>query len=72
MDWTVTAGERLPELHADLRCRRQAALLISATSPRRHGPWNGHKLNRLWFNVDIVGDYCGHSVRMSDGSVVCT
>jgi len=33
-------------------------------------PWNEHKLNHLWFNVDIVGDYREDiPVQMPDGSV---
>lgn len=33
-------------------------------------PWDEHKLNHLWFNVDIVGDYREDiPVQMPDGSV---
>ena len=33
-------------------------------------PWNAHKLNHLWFNADLVGDYREDiPVQMKDGSV---
>jgi hypothetical protein len=33
-------------------------------------PWSGHVLHRLWFNVDLVGDYREDiPVQMKDGSI---